>query len=213
LSSRVGKKELGAFQMVGSLAVSVDDIAYQLIVYMDLLPKQARWQAELVMADSDNKTGIKSGIASLNDLEAAVSRMSPVVEQAPEIMAGQRDFVLKTLRQERLTVLANIDQQRLDTLAYLTRERLAAADDIKSMERTFAEILKSEREAVLKSIDAQRSALMAEIESAENRIADNAGNLAEQVIDHFFIRALQLVAVLLLLGAGAAVVVWYFKRG
>jgi hypothetical protein len=213
LSTQVGRKELSAFQTVGSLAVRMEDLAHQLVVYMTLLTKQARWQAELVMADADDdKAGIQSGIASLYDLEAAARRMTAVVEQAPGLVARERETMLRDLQKERLAILANIDAQRLGTLAYLTRERKAAIDDLKSLQRAITEILQSERKTILKSIDSQRGALLTEIESAGNRIVENALDRSKQAIDHFFTRIIQLLVVFSLVGGVGVAIAVYARR-
>jgi hypothetical protein len=214
LSSQSGQRQLGAVQTVGKLALSVEDISFRLFLYMDLLTKQARWQAELVMADADDdKAGIQSGIASLYDLEAAARRMTAVVEQAPDLVARERETMLRDLQKERLAVLANIDAQRLGTLAYLTRERKAAVEDLKSLQRAITEILQSERKTIIKSIDSQRTTLLAEIESAGNRIVENALQQSRQVIDHFFTRLVQLLVVFSLVGGvGVAIAVYVGRK-
>jgi hypothetical protein len=212
LSSQSGQRQLGAVQTVGKLALSVEDISFRLFLHMDLLTKQARWQAEYVMADTDKDAGIQSALRSLDDMVAAVNRITPLVESAPDLIAGEKESVLGALRQERVATLASIEQQRLDTLAYLTRERMAAIDDLKSLQRAITDMLQSEREVVLTSIDSQRKALFFDMESAGNRIVDNALQQSRQMIDHFFIRALQLLTGVLMLGGVVAVVIFISKK-
>ena len=111
------------------IALSVEDIAFRLFIYMDLLTKQARWQSELLMADPHNDAGFQLALKSLDEMVATVNRITPVVERLPDLVAGEKDAVLNALRQERLATLADIDRQRIDTLTYLTRERTAAIDE------------------------------------------------------------------------------------
>ena len=82
MKTLVGEQEMGALQSVGGLAVSMDDIAKNIIVYMNLLTKQARWQAELVMMGSDDKQGIQDGLVSLNELGDFVNNIAPIVDHA-----------------------------------------------------------------------------------------------------------------------------------
>jgi hypothetical protein len=212
LGSLIGEREMGALEKVGSLALSVEELAYQLIVYMNLLTKQARWQAELVMKGTLDEPGIQDGLVALNDLGSFAKRMTPMVAQAPDLVARERETILEALRQERIEVLANIDRQRIETLVYLTRERIAVTDDLKSERRTVMDILQSEREAILQAIDEQRIATLIEIESAGNLIIENSLKQFEQLIDYFFIRVLQLLVGILLCGVVAAVIVFGLKR-
>jgi hypothetical protein len=212
LSSQSGQRQLGAVQTVGKLALSVEDISFRLFLYMDLLTKQARWQAEYVMADTDKDAGIQSALRSLDEMVAAVNRITPLVESAPDLIAGEKEAVLDALKQERVATLASIDQQRIETLNYLTRERMAAVEDLTSLQRAITEMLQSERELVLTSIDSQRKALLIDVESAGNRIVENALQQGRQVIDHFFTRLVQLLVVFLLVGGVVVALIVYIGR-
>ena len=212
LGSEIGMEEIGAIEMVGSLAVSIDDIAHQFSLYIILLTKQARWQAELVMADATQDLDIQKSMASLNDLLAAVNRITPVLENAPDLISRERVALLKSLRQERIEVLANIERQRLETLTFLERQRLAITDDIQSERRMIMDILQSERKAILESIDKQRIATLIDIESAGNRIVDAALEKSKPLIDHLFYRAMQILMVLLVAGVMGVILLLYLKR-
>ncbi|MGD2009947.1 MAG: hypothetical protein PVI76_02560, partial [Desulfobacterales bacterium] len=98
LGSLIGEREMGALEKVGSLALSVEELAYQLIVYMNLLTKQARWQAELVMKGTLDEPGIQDGLVALNDLGSFAKRMTPMVAQAPDLVARERETILEALR-------------------------------------------------------------------------------------------------------------------
>ena len=170
LNSVIGDQELDAFQTVGSLAISVDEIAEQLGVQMILMTKLARWEAELVMADTGNQAGIQSGLASLNELNTSVNRMTPVVEHVPDLVALEREKILAAIRQERKAILADIERQRIETLTYVTRERLAVTNDLSSLRQVIEEIIEHERRAVLQEIDVQRIQTLNEIEAVGDRI-------------------------------------------
>jgi len=208
-----GKNELDVFRTVGSLALSVEDVAIRLFLYMDLLTKQARWQSELLMADIDKDAEIQSALKSLEELVSLVNRLAPVIETAPDIVTRETEEVLQTLQQERITLIANVDQQRIDTLVYLTRERTATIEALRSAQQDATEVLQSEREVILTSIETQRKALMADIEGTSNRIVQKSLRQSKKVVDHFFMRVLQLMALLFLLGMAIAVVSRFHSRG
>jgi len=67
-----GKNELDVFRTVGSLALSVEDVAIRLFLYMDLLTKQARWQSEREVILTSIETQRKALMA---DIESASSHI------------------------------------------------------------------------------------------------------------------------------------------
>jgi hypothetical protein len=212
LESETGELKMGALQTVGSLAAGLDDIAQQFSAYMNLLTKQARWQAEWVMMDALKKLDIPSGLKSINELMTSVNRLTPMLEQAPDLVERERLALIKSLRQERIEVLANIESQRRDTLAFLKGERIAVLEDVTSERSIVMDILQSEREAIIQQIDLQRIATLVEIESAGSRIVENALNQSKLLIDHFFIRILQLLAVIFVCLATVAVIIFCINR-
>ena len=209
LDKFLGQEEMDALQTVGSLVVKVEDISYQVARYMDLMTKQARWQAELILTDTDIVTDIKSGTASLDELGSAAAQMMPILEQTPNMVAREREALLSALRDERTGVLKDIDRQRIETLIYLTKERLAATSDMRSMQSVLMDLMSKERAAVMGSIDEQRIALFVEIESIGIRMVETAQQQSKNVIDHFFIRLFQLVVVIVF---GGFIVVFILLR-
>ena len=200
LNSMLGEVELSAIQSLGSIGLTVEEVAYRLSVYMDLLTKQASWQAELVMIGNEDQPSIQDGLVTLNELGAFVKRIDPLGEEIPAWLAQERENIKKAIQQERIEVLTNIDQQRLDTLKYLTDFRIKVTEDLKTERLTIMDILLSERETVLQSIDVQRIATLRDIESAGNRIVDKMMKQGEPLVDYIFVRILYLMAVVLVCG-------------
>ena len=89
----------------------------------------------------------------------------------------ERLALLKALREERIAAFASIDEQRLSTLDRFTQERVAT----------------------IAAIREERIDTLQEIEAISNRIVTNGLLRSENVIDHFFLRAAQLLVGLLIL--------------
>jgi hypothetical protein len=212
LASIIGDQAMDTLQTVGTMAVSMEELGDQVSAYMNLLTKQARWQAELMVSETVNRRDIEGGLAVLAELAASVNRLSPIAEQIPELMAREREAFLGTLQQERSEVLSDIERQRLETMSFLTQERSTIIDDLKSERQALVETLESERTAILQSIDAQRVATLSEFESTGNRMLEKAQNQSEQLIDHAFIRGVQLLAASLVCGVILSVVLIGLKR-
>jgi hypothetical protein len=91
------------------------------------------------------------------------------------------------IREERTEVLLEINKERKAILVYLTQERRAVVDKLKTELNRFTDLLQSERRAT-----------MVEMEAIGNRIVENAILKSERLIDHFFIRAIQLALIIIL---------------
>ena len=104
----------------------------------------------------------------------------------------------KAIREERIATLAELNKERRATLFYMTHERLAATEDLRSELNRLTETLLSERQAIL-----------AEMEAIGDRLVGQALNRSKSLIDHFFMRLLQLLVFLGVAGCGVLLV---FKR-
>lgn len=91
------------------------------------------------------------------------------------------------IMEDRTAVLSKIDKQRNATLAYLTKERLAVTGELEKELNRVTDLFQSERQAT-----------MVEMEAIGNRIVENAILKSERLIDHFFIRAIQMALVIIL---------------
>jgi len=117
LGEVIGNQELDTLQTVGSLAIGMEEMADQLAVHMNLLTKQARWQAELVLAETFKNQDAKEAASTLVELINSLNQISPVVAQFPGLIAQERKAFFETLQTERETILQSIDEQRIATLS------------------------------------------------------------------------------------------------
>ena len=186
----MGDPNFGVFALVDKLTVGLPEIANRLSVYNEYLPRQARWQAELLVDEVNEKEGIKVQMEELAGLMEVLNSVIPLVEQIPDLIARERVALLKALREERVASFESIDQQRVATLDKFTQERIA----------TIA-ALREERIATLQDIDA-----------IGNQIVTNALTKTEGLIDHTFLRTSQLLAALLILCFIAGVVLVLFIK-
>jgi hypothetical protein len=137
LAEIIGKQELNTLQSVGNLDLRMEKIADQLSVYVNLMTKQARWQAELVLAETFEKHDAKAAVSTLVGLADSLNQISPVVAEFPELIAQERKAFLDTLKTERETILQSIDKQRIATLseidAFRNRIQTATMDQGKQL--------------------------------------------------------------------------------
>jgi hypothetical protein len=119
LASIIGDQAMDAMQTVGTLAIGVEELADRFTVHMNLLTKQARWQAELVVAETAGRADIEGKLAMLAGVADSVNRLVPIAEQSATLIAREREAFFEDLRQERIDVLFNIERRRMATLTEL----------------------------------------------------------------------------------------------
>lgn len=168
LGKIISDQELDTLQTVGSLAVGMEEMSDQIAAHMNLLTKQAKWQAQLTLAETFNHKDPQDAISKLVDLADSLNKMSPAIAQLPNLIVEER--------------------------------------------KTFLEVLQNEREAILKSIDEQRIATIAEINSSSNRMIESTIGQSKQLIDHFFIRTFQFIALFLVGLLIVAVLIIHIKN-
>jgi hypothetical protein len=167
LGEIIGDMELNTLQTVGSLAVGIEEIADLFAVHVNLLTKQARWQAELLLMETFKGYDAQEAVSTIVELAKSLNQISPVVEQFPEFIAHERE--------------------------------------------TFLEVLQAERATILDSINEQRSVTLSEIESSSNRFLKTSMDQSKQLIDHLFIRAIQLLAAIMLCSVILVVLIFRLK--
>ena len=117
LAEIIGKQKIDTLHSVGNLDIRMVRVADQLSIYVNLVTKQARWQAELVLAETFEKQDAKEAVSTLVGLADSLNQISPVVAEFPELIAQERKAFLDTLKTERETILQSIDKQRIATLS------------------------------------------------------------------------------------------------
>ena len=149
----------------------------------------------------DSKNSVATPVIS-GDSTTTLPNGEPIHTTNPSGFIEKIEYnIHKIIREERIKTLDEIDKERQTILLYLTSERLAATDDLKTELNSITKIMMSERRAT-----------MIELEEIGNRVVENALLKSERLIDHFFVRTLQLMAVMTLTGCVLASL-FFFIRG
>jgi hypothetical protein len=198
----VAKPELSALGAVSRVSLGIEYFAAWLGVYSEHLPRQARWQAELLIADVNEEGGINVKVSELAKLTDPLERVIPIVEKSPEIIARERDALLNALRKERMAVFESINEQRVATLESIDEQRISTL-----------EWFDKQRIATIAAIRQERIDATKDIEAISSRIVDTGLMSTERLIDHFFLRTAQLLGCLLILAVIIGVIaVRYIKK-
>jgi len=199
LSSGSAEKALSAFQAAAKLPYQLDDIANRFAIYGDYLPKQARWQAELLWSDLGVHEKVETLNAELTTVTQVLQQVGDVVEKSPDFIADERSAVLEVFRNERLETLSAVNKQRIETLDTINQQRIETLDFLTHERTAIIEALESERKIVLEVLESERHAVLNEVESMGNRIVQDGIKELDKLIDHFFLRAAQLIGVCLII--------------
>jgi len=201
---------LGARASLNAIVESIGDLTARLDTYNAYLPKQARWQVELMISDLASSPQAGAAMASAASLTGTLAKTSDTLEHAPELVREMQKTTMADVEAQRLAgqaflqgerkaVLDAVDRERMATVAGLRGERLAATAD-----------LRGERQIILDSLQQQEAKMMSDLDGARERALVDFDNRSRGLIDHFFLRALELTIFMAVLSILA---VWLFLRG
>jgi len=168
------------------------DIVARVDLYAASLPRQARWQAELLMAEAATAPSLQAAVGELDRTVDILDRMGRLAEGVPALVA-----------RERAAVLGELDRSRLSLQEFASGERQALMAGVGD-----------EREAVLAALHAERVEALEQIDGMGYRWVDHAFDRADRLVDRVFLWVLALVGLLLLGGLLlAALVIRSWRSG
>jgi len=206
---RVKQADLGAVASIRGLQESLADITARLDAYNVYAAKQARWQAELMLGDVARDPQIGAAVRNLSTISNAAAKASGSMDRMPDLVKqahaavladvqGQRLAAQDFLQAERGQVLNALQQERIAALATLRGERLAATSD-----------LRGERQIVLDALHNEQVEAMNSFRQMSDEAVKGFDARSRGLIDHFFLRALELMLLTLVL---FTLVAWLLLR-
>lgn len=163
---------------VFTVAESIIFISNRMNSYLDFLPKQGRWQVEFLTNKLVQHEDIDTGLENFSSMAGSTERAVDMAEQVPEI-----------IQNERIALLKEMDRQRIATLDELKNERMAILDS-----------MQKERIAVLEALREERIETLKAFEDMTSKAIDESSAHIKELMDHFFLRVIQVLAVLVILG-------------
>jgi len=205
LAHWTARGNMGTLATVKSLGASMDDVMARLDLYAEYIPKQAAWHAQTVAYDWLGPNDTEGLFADMSKTATAFDRIAYSLEGYPEVVADERRIVLETVQDERAIVLEHLMNKFAEIQLFINEERVDLVENQ----------LRVEREAIFEAIARERAIIIAEAKQERADTVDELEELAEdliersavKIVDHFFIRAVQLLAIGLVGFALAAVVV------
>lgn len=167
----------GLRSTAAGLVEDTHDLTARVDLYATSLPRQARWQAELVATDALQAPTIQSALAELGRTVDLLDRVGTMAANSPALIERERRAAMDALHTERLSLQEFLTGERQVVLADVDRERQAVVD-----------ALHSERVETLQQVDGM-------VRGWVDHAFDRLGTLVDRVL-------LWLALLLLLMGVG-----------
>jgi hypothetical protein len=186
----------GGLKVVGSLAITMDDMLRQIEAYTANIPKQARWEAELAILELAGAENFERTVELIPVLLDTTEQLASQIDDLPALVSHEREAVLKALRRERIESLAFLRQERLETLNQVSVEREAVLEHTEQLRIAITDALHAEVALVNDMIREQRALTMLDAEEIAGRTVDGTFERAMGLVDHIFLRVIVALALI-----------------
>jgi hypothetical protein len=196
--TKLRDEERDAFTAVGAASDTLENLSERLNIYLNLVPREVRWQAEMLVSDLEAQYEIKD---TLGDVRAVTRRADDLLRQFPDLLSESgpiRDMVAA----ERRVVLDSVDYERRQTLEYMTGERL-----------TILTAMREERVAALDAISRERVATLQEAEAMRKRAWEEAMRDTRRLVNETVLHVAVVTLVLMTAAAMLGVVTYRLTLG
>lgn len=178
LAKSLGEEEYDLSATVGNLTEAVHDIRRQISVYANMLPRQTKWEAQLISYEVLGDSTFDKSIKNIDRLVNDINRITAIIEETPDLLTDLQISSFEEIHKQLLLTLTTLEQERAIVLNEIRNERIAVMLDINQQR---IETLKKMDELVEKSI---------------NQSSVVAGGL----VDKIFIRAVILLLLIVIAG-------------
>jgi len=183
---------------VGEVTETVADISLRLNEYVTLMPKVARWQAEIAAEGITGRADLRGTLDQVDAIGDMARRANALLADLPGAVRQASGPIDELIDRQRSEILAAVDRERSNLTGFVTSEREAALSAVSD-----------ERRAALEGVGRERAAALAGVDAISKRSLEDATVRVRGIVDYVFVRALILVAVAALLFALA----YRFARG
>lgn len=157
------------------MAESMEGLRSQISSYVQILPKQASWEAEYLLNNALTNPELSSRFDSI---ERLLERSVVLLESSPELVDGQREAAFSDIRAERIAIIQALRQER----------------------EIILNTIKNEREIVLalltEQLTVQRQATFQELTTLTNQSLEFSFGNMNQMVDKLFWRSVILISIL-----------------
>jgi hypothetical protein len=205
----LGASDLGTMATIKGLGESLGDLTARLDAYNAYLPKQARWQAELLLSDLARRPEFGAAMANAKTLSDALAKTSNTMEHMPDLVGQTRAGVMADVDGQRLAAQAFVREERIQAFNALRQERIAIAADISRERQAAIAGVGAESQKVLGILHDERMGAESDLRAAGEKALQDFDDRARVLTNRFFLFAVGLMLLTLVL---CSLVVWLLLR-
>lgn len=187
------KDNLGALSSIKALQDSLGDMVARLDSYNSYLPKQARWQAELLANNLSRDPALGMAAANFAILTKAAQQSASTLDRIPQMADKARQLAIADVDQQRLAAQSFLTSETDQLADEMTQQRLGAIADLRGERLAATADLRAEREIVLNAVHGEEVGAMADLREFSHQTLDDFDQRSRRIADHFFWRGLELV--------------------
>ena len=206
---KVGQSNLGIKTSIKTLAEGLGDLTVRMDSYNAYLPKQARWQAELLLTDFKHDPQISNALLNIAVLSDSAREATSSIDRMPDLVSQTRDVMTANIASQRLSAQAFIEEERIKTLYALQQERIATMASMDGERLAATADFRVERQAALETLRGQEIAVMNQFEALSAKTIQDLDAKGRGLIDYIFLRTLELMLLMMVL---CAVMIWVVLR-
>jgi len=199
LIGKANQSNLGGLASLNALQEGLGDITARLDSYNTYLPKQARWQAELLMSDLANDPQLGAAASNFAVLTRALDKTANQIDQMPETARTARNIALGDIQNERLAAQSFLTQERVQVVEALAEQRVSAMADLRRERLDATSDFRIEREVVFAAIHKEEMSAISDLRTLSQQTISDLDKSSRQLLDRLFWRAIALVTTTLLL--------------
>ena len=205
----LGESDLGAMASIKALREGLGDLTARLDSYNAYLPKQTRWQAELLLSDIARNPEFGTAMANAAVLSDALAKTSSSMEQMPELVGQTRAGVTADVERQRLAAQAFLREEREQAFNTLKQERIALTSDISRERQAAIAGISAEVQKMLESLHDERLAATSDLSAASEKTLQDFDSRARALTNRLFLFALGLMLLTIVL---LSIVGWLLLR-
>lgn len=196
-AAELGVGARGGLAAAADISESITVISNRLSMYAAALPKQARWQAELLLWEVLDDPDAQAFLAQVGSIDSSVVSIEEQFGDIRNVFVRIDDILAATVND----AFDELDAQVAEMMDNMLQEQGA-----------LTAMIEAQRQAIFDDVTLQRVAAMEELDSIVQHAVQVAVADSNQVIDHLFLRTIQLLAGLILIAVIGGAVFMRAKR-
>jgi hypothetical protein len=182
--------------IVGDINEQLDQVQRLSSMYAEFLPKQARWNGELMLLEAMGSTAVRTSLQNISLAADGVARIADTTQAVPNLIERERNLLHDAIRTEREATMLAIDQMRAETVGQLQQERIAVMGGLETERKAVLLAIHQERMATTEDLSQLGERTLHQVDQAVDLKITTLANHGSDLIDQGFKRGIQLLAVL-----------------